>query len=118
MRIWDLYHEGLRDLDKTERLRRPVVPPDCRHNGQSYYVLIPDADRRPAVLRQLAERGIQATFHYTPLHSSPAGRRFGRTQGALTVTEDASARLIRLPLWFGMTDTMIGQVVEAVVGAC
>jgi dTDP-4-amino-4,6-dideoxygalactose transaminase len=118
LRIWDTYHEAFADLERQGRVRRPVVPPECEHNGHIYYLLLPRADLRTAAVKRLGEQGINAVFHYVPLHSSPAGRRFGRPQGSLTVTEDSSARLIRLPLWLGMTDAMVGQVVEAVAHAC
>jgi len=116
--IWDMYHGAFADLERQDRVRRPVVPPECEHNGHIYYLLLPRAETRTATLKWFGEQGINAVSHYVPLHSSPAGRRFGRPQGSLTVTEDASARLIRLPLWIGMTDAMVGQVVDAVVSAC
>jgi dTDP-4-amino-4,6-dideoxygalactose transaminase len=117
-RVWNMYHAAFADLERKGRLRRPVVPPECEHNGHIYYLLLPRADLRTAALKRLGEQGINAVFHYVPLHSSPAGQRFGRPHGLLTVTEDSSARLIRLPLWIGMPDAMVQQVVDAVSGAC
>lgn len=117
-RVWNMYHAAFADLERKGRLRRPVVPPECEHNGHIYYLLLPRADLRTAALKRLGEQGINAVFHYVPLHSSPAGQRFGRPHGLLTVTEDSSARLIRLPLWIGMPDAMVQQVVDALAGAC
>jgi len=116
--IWDRYHEAFAGLEHDGLLRRPVVPADARHNAHMYYLLLPDRVRRDAVIDHLAEQGIQAVFHYVPLHSSPAGRRYGRASGPLPITDDASARLVRLPLWVGMRDAEIEQVVAAVTEAC
>ena len=116
--IWDRYHAAFAGLEEQGLLRRPVVPPDARHNAHMYYVLLPDRARRDAVIRHLGEQGIQAVFHYVPLHSSPAGKRYGRADGPLPITDDASARLVRLPLWVGMRDAEIEQVVTGVEEAC
>jgi len=113
-RIWSAYHEQLADLEGQGRLRRPRVPGDRTANGHLYHVILPDAGARARALRLLAERGINAIFHYVPLHSSPAGRRYGRCSGRLARTEDLAERLVRLPLWAGMSDDDVAQVVAAV----
>ena len=113
-RLWNAYHIGLADLERLEILRRPIVPPHCQHNAHIYYVLLPSAAARTAVLASLRGGGIDAVFHYVPLHSSPAGRRFGRAEGELETTTDASDRLIRLPLWVGMTNPEIDCVLDSV----
>jgi len=77
-------------------------------------VLLPTLADREALLTSLRADGIDAVFHYVPLHSSPAGRRYGRASGTLAVTDDISSRLIRLPLWLGLTDAQIGAVVEEI----
>lgn len=100
--IWDAYHRGFQDLERREIVRRPVVPDHCTHNAHLYYLLLASAAERIRVLAQLKERGVGALFHYVPLHSSAAGRRFGRCDEPLPVTDDLSARLIRLPLWLGV----------------
>jgi dTDP-4-amino-4,6-dideoxygalactose transaminase len=69
-----------------------------------YYLLLPDLDTRTRVIDVLKDAGIAAVFHYVPLHSAPAGRRYGRTDGPLPVTDDTSDRLLRLPLWIGVAD--------------
>ncbi|MBB6253757.1 dTDP-4-amino-4,6-dideoxygalactose transaminase [Nitrospirillum iridis] len=98
LEAWGRYHMALADLEAAGRLRRPVIPDDCTHNAHIYHVLVPEAGRRPTILRDLAARGIDAVSHYVPLHSSPAGRRFGRACGSMRWTDDLSARLLRLPL--------------------
>jgi len=116
--LWEAYHEALGTLEKQGRVRRPVVPMDCQHNAHMYYVLLPSREMCRRVLEKLSGCGISAVFHYVPLHSSPAGRKFGRVAGDLSCTEDVSDRLIRLPLWVGMTPDMITRVVEAVGHSC
>jgi dTDP-4-amino-4,6-dideoxygalactose transaminase len=117
--LWHGYHRRLAPLEQAGDVRRPVIPADVRHNGHMYYLLLPDLAHRTAVLQQLGAHGVGAVFHYIPLHSSPAGRRYGRTAGTLPVTDDASARIIRLPLWLGLEEeTMdsIAMLVEKFAG--
>jgi dTDP-4-amino-4,6-dideoxygalactose transaminase len=100
--LWNRYHEGLANLEHAGFVRRPIVPEGCLHNAHLYYLLLPDPARRTALIAWLKEAGIVAPFHYVPLHSAPAGRRFGRAAGSLAVTEDVAERLLRLPLWQDM----------------
>lgn len=111
--IWELYRRGLSSLEEAERLVLPTVPAGCEHNGHLFYVLLPDASRRPACLQALQARGVQALSHYVPLHSSPAGLRLGRVAGPMPVTDAAAAGLVRLPVspWLGDDD--VAYVVEA-----
>jgi dTDP-4-amino-4,6-dideoxygalactose transaminase len=114
MRIWLTYHAAFEALEADGVLRRPSVPTHCRHNGHLYYLLLPSLAARTSALASLRAAGIDAVFHYVPLHSSPAGRRFGRASGDLRVTNETSDRLIRLPLWFGMTDAQTESVIDGV----
>lgn len=108
---WRRYHDMLANLEQQGLLRRPIVPADCQHNGHLYYVLLaPDIDRQQ-VLDELKRNGIGAVFHYVPLHSSPAGVRFGRSHGELSLTTTLSQRLIRLPMWFGLSEAQQERVV-------
>jgi dTDP-4-amino-4,6-dideoxygalactose transaminase len=97
-------------------LRRPIIPDGCTSNAHLFYVLLPAEVDRADVLATLNARGVNAVFHYVPLHSAPAGLRFGRTAGSMAVTDDCSSRLIRLPLWMGMTPDMPAEVVGALQG--
>ena len=90
------------------------MPLHCRHNAHMFYVIVADAGVRTRLLTVLKAGGINAVFHYVPLHSAPAGRRLGRASGSLDVTDDVSARLVRLPLWAGMTDADADSVVSAI----
>lgn len=96
---WQRYHSGLAQLEEQGALRRPTIPADNCHNGHIYWTILPDARKRDLVLSRLRERGVAATFHFVPLHSAPAGKKLGRSVGKLPVTEDLSARLLRLPIY-------------------
>lgn len=100
--IWNRYHARLESCERAGRIRRPVIPASCRHNAHMYYVLLPSLEHRTRLIERLHSRGINAVFHYVPLHSSPAGRRFARTAGPMENTDHLSSRLLRLPLWLGM----------------
>lgn len=110
LRIWQRYHELLEDMEAAGTLRRPIVPAECQHNAHMYYVLLADARRRDRVLEELKRDGIGSVFHYVPLHSSPGGRRYGRVSGSMNVTDSQSERLIRLPLWIGLTEAQQQKV--------
>jgi len=114
LEIWDAYHAAFEPLEERELVRRPVVPDHCTHNAHLYYLLLPDGASRDRLIARLDRRGIDAVFHYVPLHSSTAGRRFGRAVGALPVTDATSERLVRLPLWAGMDEPDVSRVVDAV----
>lgn len=110
--IWQRYHDLLQPLEEQGFLRRPIIPTDCQHNAHMYYVLLaPEIDRRH-VLTELKKNEINAVFHYVPLHSSPGGRRYGRTHGDLTVTEGHSERLLRLPLWHSLSLQQQERIVQ------
>jgi dTDP-4-amino-4,6-dideoxygalactose transaminase len=111
--IWRRYHELLAPLEAAGLLRRPITPGDCDHSAHLYYVLVAPGAERQAVLEALKRDGIFAVHHYVPLHSSPAGRRLGRANGQLAVTDDAASRLIRLPLWIGLEAGQQERVAQA-----
>ena len=108
--LWDSYHVRLKHLERADLLRRPVIPQDVEHNAHLYYVLAPDAQTRTRVLADLKAEGVGGLFHYVPLHSSPAGERFGRAHGVLTHTDDLSARLLRLPMYYDMDSQDVEHV--------
>jgi dTDP-4-amino-4,6-dideoxygalactose transaminase len=114
LKIWNSYNEAFEELEKKGKIRRPVVPSDCEHNAHMYYLLLPDLKARTDFLEKLKGEGIYAIFHYIPLHSSPAGRKYGRAYGKLSNTLDASDRIVRLPLWIEMEEKDISRVIEAV----
>ncbi|MEU7740407.1 dTDP-4-amino-4,6-dideoxygalactose transaminase [Nonomuraea sp. NPDC049158] len=113
--VWDRYHEELADWAADNGAGQPTVPDDRAHPAHLYYLLMPDLDHRQAFIAHLAERGVQAVFHYQPLHSSPAGIRYGRTApGGCPVTEQVADRLVRLPLFAGLDEPGVTRVIDAV----
>jgi dTDP-4-amino-4,6-dideoxygalactose transaminase len=116
--IWDRYHAWAEPLETKGLLRRPIVPEHCTHNAHMYYLLLQSLQKRTAFIAHLKASGIGAVFHYIPLHSSPAGRRFGRTSGAMTVTDDVADRLVRMPLWLGLEEHFEHVVASAEDALC
>jgi dTDP-4-amino-4,6-dideoxygalactose transaminase len=108
--LWNRYHARLEASERAGRIRRPIVPEGCRHNAHMYYILLPSAEHRTRLIARLKGRGISAVFHYVPLHSSPAGRRFGRAAGSMANTDALSSRLLRLPLWLGLGDEVADTI--------
>lgn len=113
-RTWDRYFEAFADLETSGLARRPIVPPQAQHNGHLFYLLLDASIDREAVMRHARAAGVHTVFHYVPLHSSPAGRRVGRSVGSLKVTDSISDRLLRLPLWCGMDAGTVDRVVVAI----
>jgi len=114
--VWNRYNEAFAQLESEGRARRPVVPKECQHSAHNYYLLLPSFAERAAFIETMGRCQISTVFHYVPLHSSPAGRRFGRAHGELVVTEELADRLVRLPLWVGLEQVQ-DQVIDAVISA-
>ena len=113
--LWARYHEAFAHPETQGIIRRPILPDSCEHNAHMYYLLLaPDIDR-DLTLDRLRVRGVRSVFHYVPLHSSPAGKRYGRVYATVPVTDDVAARLIRLPIWVGMSDNDQARVIESVM---
>ncbi len=115
LEIWHQYHQAFTELETQNKVRRPIVPQHCQHNAHMYYLLLPDLATRTAFIQALKQQGINTVFHYVPLHSSPAGKKYGRPAADLTHTQTLSERLVRLPLWFDMTDNDVNQVIQSVL---
>ena len=116
LNIWDKYHRELQAVEINGVCRRPIVPSECKHNAHMYYLLLTDSQSRDVFISRLKKKGIGAVFHYVPLHSSPAGIRFGRVSGDMEVTNRVSGRLVRLPLWLGLEEHL-PFVIENIVDA-
>jgi dTDP-4-amino-4,6-dideoxygalactose transaminase len=102
--IWDRYHAWAESLEQQGLVRRPIVPANCTHNAHMYYLLLSDLNARTYFIESMRGAGIGTVFHYVPLHSSPAGIRYGRRGSELSVTDAMSDRLVRLPLWIGIEE--------------
>ena len=104
MQIWNDYHKLLEPLETAGEIRRPIIPEYCQHNAHMYYILVENLATRTELIKYLKEKGINPVFHYVPLHSSPAGMKYGRAHADMTWTDLLSDRLLRLPVWGGFTD--------------
>lgn len=112
--IWKQYNAALAPLEAAGVLRRPIIPDGCQHNAHMYYILLESLEKRNELIARLQEQGVNTVFHYVPLHSSPAGRRYGRVSGTMINTVSISDRLLRLPLWVGMGELDIEQTAGAI----
>lgn len=100
---WNTYSTAFTDIAAAGKVELPVIPEGCTHNGHMFYVKCTDMKERNALIDHLKQHGIMAVFHYVPLHTSPAGQRFGRFHGEDRYTTCESKRLLRLPLWYGIS---------------
>ena len=114
-RLFDRYLQGLQPLADKGLLRLPIANGQRDYNGHIFYILTNDLATRTKLIEHLKRKGIYAVFHYIPLHSSPAGRRFGRVGGSMQVTTDISERLLRLPLYYEMTEADLDLVIAEII---
>jgi dTDP-4-amino-4,6-dideoxygalactose transaminase len=112
--IWERYRAGLVDIEAEGILELQRIPEGCVHNGHMFYIKVRDLAVRTVLMETLKRRGIQTAFHYIPLHDSPVGKRFGVFSGEDKYTTKESERLLRLPLWLGLTDAQIDRIVAEV----
>lgn len=110
--IWQFYHDALAPHEAAGILRRPIIPKECRHNAHMYYILLESPEQRTSLIAKLKEQGVLSVFHYVPLHGAPAGKRYGRISGDLRNTEDLASRLLRLPLWIGLTEAQQAKIIN------
>ena len=117
IKAWQYYHDLLESIELEGILRRPIIPENCQHNGHMYYVILNSEINRQKVLDTFKNNGISSVFHYVPLHSSPAGQRYGRVHSSLSVTDEKSECIIRLPLWVGISKQQQDQVITVLNSA-
>ena len=109
---WNHYYEGLKELADSGRIELPVIPEGCVHNAHMFYIKAKDLEERTKLIAYMKENGIGCVFHYIPLHSAPAGRKFGRFSGEDKYTTKESERLMRLPMYYGLRPDDIDYVIE------
>ena len=114
LKSWGLYEELLTPLKEKERIELPYIPQECTHNAHMFYIKCKDLEERTALIAFLKENGIQTVFHYVPLHSSPAGKKYGEFCGEDRFTTKESERLVRLPMYYGLKEEEIEFVVEKI----
>jgi len=111
--LWNEYHEAFEALEQAGAVRRPIIPEGCVHNAHMYYLLLSNLAKRTAFIEAMKNLGINSVFHYVPLHSAPAGQRYGRAIGNMELTNEYSERLVRLPMWIGLdTEPVISAVLK------
>lgn len=116
LRLWQRYYACLLPLEQSEKLTLPRVPRECVHNGHMFYIKLRDIEERTAMIEYLKAQGINAVFHYIPLHSSAAGRKYGRFHGEDRYTTRESERLLRLPMYFGLKEEEVEWICRTVAG--
>jgi dTDP-4-amino-4,6-dideoxygalactose transaminase len=114
--IWNTYSEAFAPLAESGRIEVPFIPEGCVHNAHMYYIKLRDLADRTAFIQHMKDRGIVTVFHYVPLHSSPAGSRFGRFHGEDRYTTNTFERLLRMPMYYGLTrdevEFVCGKIAE------
>lgn len=112
LQVWNKYYKGLSEL--AGKVEFPVVPECCSHNAHMFYLKLENIEDRSEFISYMKENGIGCVFHYIPLHSSPAGLKFGTFSGKDIYTTKESERLVRLPMWYGLTDSQVDYIIEVV----
>lgn len=112
--VWNRYYAGLQELKEAGKIELPFIPEHCVHNAHMFYIKAKDLEERTALISFLKENGIMAVFHYIPLHTAPAGQKYGRFHGEDRYTTKESERLCRLPLYYGLKDEEADLIISKV----
>lgn len=104
---WEKYHSSLKEFEDSGLVKRHFIPEDCEHNAHMYYFMLPDKEKRDKFIKGMKKLDISCAFHYIPLHSSPAGNKYGRACGSLDNTSRVSDTIVRLPLWVGVDEEKV-----------
>ena len=112
--LWNRYYEKLQPLKEAGKIELPIVPEGCVHNAHMFYLKAKDIEERTALISYLKEHGVYSVFHYIPLHTAPAGRKFGRFHGEDKYTTSESERLARLPMYYGLTPEQVDYICDQV----
>ena len=113
--IWNKYYEVFQDLEKAGKIRLPIIPQDCVHNAHMFYFITRSLDERSRFIKYMKDNDVLCVFHYIPLHSAPAGIKFGRFDGKDEITTEYSERLVRLPLYYGLTKEDHQKVIDLIL---
>ena len=112
LKSWNRYYERLRDLSERGLIELPCVPEECQHNAHMFYIKTKDIVERTELINYLKENGVMTVFHYIPLHTAPAGKKYGRFSGEDRYSTRESERLLRLPMYYGLTVDEIDFIVD------
>ena len=113
---WQNYYESLKHLADKNLLELPTIPADCKHNGHMFYIKLKNLDERTKFIQHMRDKGVNCVFHYVPLHSAPAGKKYCRFHGEDEFTTKESDRLVRLPLYYAMTAEDSDYVIDSISG--
>lgn len=111
---WNLYKQGLDELENKGYIGLPVIPEECKHNAHMFYVMTSGIEERSKLIKHLKENEIAAVFHYVPLHSAKAGQQYGRFHGEDKYTTAVSEQLVRLPMYYGLNETDVERICCAI----
>ena len=114
MNSWELYYDLLKDLKESGNIELPYIPDNCGHNAHMFYIKTKNLEERTALIGYLKKNDILATFHYIPLHSAPAGIKYGEFHGEDKYTTSESERLLRLPLYYGLKKEEVEYIVQKI----
>ena len=114
LKSWNKYNELLQDLKNEGKIDLPTIPEGCKHNAHMYYIKAENIEERTRLIKYLRENGVEAVFHYIPLHTAPAGKKFGRFNGEDKYTTKESERLLRLPMHYNLSENDIEYIVEKI----
>ncbi len=115
MKIWNMYKEGLSGPAQSGRIGLPYIPDECRHNAHMFYIKAKDLEERTQLISFMKTKGISIVFHYVPLHTAPAGRKYGEFTGEDIYTTRESDRIVRLPLYYGMKEIDAERVIDHIL---
>lgn len=114
LKLWNYYYENLSELAEQEKIELPVIPDGCQHNAHMFYIKTGNLDERTSLIPFLKEHGIYSVFHYIPLHSAPAGEKYGRFHGEDRYTTRESERILRLPMYYGLEADKAEYICETI----
>jgi len=112
--IWNHYYEGLKELADCGKLRLPVIPSCCEHNAHMFYIILPSVEQRDSLMNSLRENGVHTVFHYIPLHTAPMGQVVQPEIPKLIITDDLASRLLRLPMYFELSEKEQNKIINEI----
>ena len=114
LQLWKAYYERLKDLEWNNKIELPYIPQECQHNGHMFYIKAKDMEERTELIHYLSENGVHSVFHYVPLHTSVAGKKYGEFVGQDTYTTSESERLLRLPMFYALKMEEVDYIAEII----
>ena len=114
LKVWYQYQDSLKELEQAGKIQLPVIPSNCKHNAHMFYIKTKDLQERTAFIQFMKENDILTVFHYVPLHTAPAGLKYGRFHGEDEYTTKESNRLVRLPLYYGLKEEQVNYICEKI----